>query len=90
MNRDLNHGILRNAPASVLDTEGEMMRYIGTALLCLLLVVVLIFSFQNFASVDVQFLTWSVTLPKVFLILGTYLMGMLSGWGLVVLVRAAI
>ena len=66
------------------------MRYIGTALLCLLLVVILIFSFQNFASVDVKFLAWSVTLPKVFLILGTYLMGMLSGWGLVELVKAAI
>jgi uncharacterized integral membrane protein len=65
------------------------VRYVGLALLFLLLVVVLSFSFQNFATADVKLLVWSVRLPTVFLILGTYLMmGMLSGWGLVGLVKA--
>ena len=53
----------------------------------LLLLVIVIFSMQNRASVDVSFLIWSVSLPKVFLILGTYVLGMLSGWGLVELIK---
>jgi uncharacterized integral membrane protein len=42
---------------------------------------------QNHASVDVSFLRWTMSMPKVFLILGTYVLGMLSGWGLVELIR---
>ena len=50
------------------------MRYVVAALWTLLLVI-LVFSVQNRASVDVSFLLWSVSLPKVFLILGTYTPG---------------
>jgi hypothetical protein len=50
------------------------MRYVVAALWTLLLVIG-IFSVQNRASVDVSFLLWSVSLPKVFLILGTYILG---------------
>jgi uncharacterized integral membrane protein len=64
------------------------MRYVVAALWTLLLVI-LVFSVQNRASVDVSFLLWSVSLPKVFLILGTYLLGMLSCWGLVGLIKRA-
>jgi uncharacterized integral membrane protein len=63
------------------------MRYVVAALWTLL--VILVFSVQNRASVDVSFLLWSVSLPKVFLILGTYLLGMLSCWGLVGLIKRA-
>ena len=46
------------------------MHYVVAAL-CTLMLVTLVFSVQNRASVDVSFLLWSVSLPKVFLILGT-------------------
>jgi putative membrane protein len=59
------------------------MRYVTTALFVLLSLIVLIFAIQNREPVDVAFLVWSMSLPKIFLILGTYVMGMLSGWGLV-------
>jgi len=45
------------------------MHYVVVALWTLLLVI-RVFSVQNRASVDVSFLLWSVSLPKVFLILG--------------------
>ena len=38
---------------------------------------------------DVAFLAWSLSMPKIFFVLGTYVLGMLSGWGLVELVTAA-
>ena len=64
------------------------MRYVVAAVWTLLLVI-LVISVQNRASVDVSFLLWSVNLPKVFLILGTYLLGMHSCWGLVGLIKRA-
>ena len=63
------------------------MRYVVGALWTLLLLVIVIFLVQNRASMDVSFLLWSMTMPKVFLILGTYVLGMLSGWGLVELIK---
>ncbi len=59
------------------------------AALWTLLLVILVVSVQNRASVDLSFLLWSVSLPKVFLILGTYLLGMLSCRGLVRLIQRA-
>jgi uncharacterized integral membrane protein len=64
------------------------MRYVTAAIAILLLLLVVIFSFQNRESSDVVFLAWSVSMPKIFLILGTYVLGMLSGWGLVELIKA--
>ena len=63
------------------------MRYVTGTLAILLLLVVVVFSFQNRESVSLAFLVWSLSVPKVFLILGTYVLGMLSGWGLVALVK---
>jgi uncharacterized integral membrane protein len=65
------------------------MRYVTGTLAVLLLAAISIFSFQNRSSVDVSLLFWSVSIPKVFLILGTYLLGMASGWGLLELVKRA-
>ena len=50
------------------------MRYVVTALWTMLLVI-LVFWVQNRASMDVSILLWSVSLPKVFLILETYILG---------------
>jgi uncharacterized integral membrane protein len=63
------------------------MRYVTGALAVILLILVIVFAVQNMASTDVAFLAWSISLPKVFLILGTYLLGMFSGWGVLELLK---
>ena len=63
------------------------MRYVTGGLAVVLLLLVVIFAIQNLGGTEVSFLVWSVTLPKVLLILGTYVLGMFSGWGLVELVK---
>ena len=65
------------------------MHYVTSALAVLLLVLVTIFAIQNFSSVDVALMFWSITVPKFVLILVVYVLGMLSGWGLVELLKAA-
>ena len=65
------------------------MRYVTGALTVILLLLVLIFAIQNRANVEVSFLAWSFSAPKVLLILATYLLGMFSGWGLVELIKRA-
>ena len=59
------------------------MRYVTTALLIVFSLIVLIFAIQNREPVDVAFLMWSMSLRKIFLVLGTYVLGMFSGWGVV-------
>jgi uncharacterized integral membrane protein len=63
------------------------MNYVTAALGVLLLVLVVAFSLQNREAIDVTFLFWTASLPKIFLILGTYLLGMFSGWGLIELLK---
>jgi uncharacterized integral membrane protein len=53
-------------------------------------IVVLIFSLQNMGAVDVTFLVWTASIPKVLLILGTYLLGMFSGWALLALFKTTV
>jgi uncharacterized integral membrane protein len=65
------------------------MRYVTGAIAIVLFLIIVIFAFQNRAAMDVTFLAWSLSMPKVFFILGTYVLGMLSGWGLVELIKAA-
>ena len=66
------------------------MKYVTAAIAVILLIVVLVFSIQNWSVVEVSFFWWSLSTPKVFLILGTYLLGMVSGWGFVELVKRAV
>lgn len=56
------------------------MRYIYGIVLILFLGLVLIFSIQNLRSVDLEFLTWTISLPLAALIVASYLLGMVSGW----------
>jgi uncharacterized integral membrane protein len=63
------------------------MRYVTGALAIVLLIAVLVFAIQNREAVSVLFLVWSLSIPKVFLILGTYVLGILSGWGAVEVVK---
>ena len=65
------------------------MKYVTGKLAVILFLLVVIFSIQNRESVDVWLLMWSISTPKVFLILGAYLLGMLSGWGAVEMLKRA-
>ena len=63
------------------------MRYISGALAIIALVAIVIFSIQNMEAIDVSFLIWSASISKVIVIIGTYVLGMLTGWGLVELIK---
>jgi uncharacterized integral membrane protein len=63
------------------------MQYVIRGLAAAALLVIVIFSIQNLEAVDVSFLFWSMSISKVALIIGTYVLGMISGWGLVELVK---
>jgi uncharacterized integral membrane protein len=65
------------------------MSYVRGTLAIVLLVAVLILAIQNRADVDVSFLIWTFRSPKILLILGTYVLGMVSGWGLIKLIERA-
>ncbi len=65
------------------------MKYVTGTIAVVLLILIVIFAVQNRDAVDVTFLAWSASTPKVLLILGTYVLGMLSGWGLVELLKRA-
>lgn len=53
-------------------------------------IIVLIFALQNMAAVNITFLLWSANMPKVLLILGTYLLGMFSGWALLAIFKTTV
>jgi lipopolysaccharide assembly protein A len=63
------------------------MRYVTGALAVVLLIAMLVFAIQNRETVGVSFAIWSLSMPKVFLILGTYVLGMLTGVGVVELTK---
>lgn len=63
------------------------MHYVTTALAVIALIAVIIFSVQNLEAIEVSFLTWSMSMSKVVVIIGSYLLGMVSGWGLVSLIK---
>jgi uncharacterized integral membrane protein len=66
------------------------MRYVIGVVVGVLLLAILIFAIQNLAAVDVSFLVWSINIPKVVVILGSYVLGMVTGWGLVEVIKLAV
>lgn len=67
-----------------------MARYVNIALIVLLTVAVLLFKFQNMDTVTVSFLNMSATLPVSLLVIGIYVLGMISGGAVLALVRGLI
>lgn len=65
------------------------MRYLYLVVILLLTAAVLVFTFQNLASVTVTFMNTSVTLPVTLLVLTVYVLGMLTGGALWSLFRAS-
>jgi lipopolysaccharide assembly protein A len=58
------------------------MRYVYIALIVIISAVVLLFKFQNLDNVTVSFLTMSITVPISLLVIGIYILGMLTGGSL--------
>jgi uncharacterized integral membrane protein len=63
------------------------MRYIYIALVVLVTAAVLLFKFQNLSSVTISFLSMNLTLPVSLMVLGVYVLGMVTGGALVGLLR---
>lgn len=57
-----------------------MHRNLKPILLIVLVGIGVLFALQNIAEVEVQFLFWSVALPRAILILAVLALGMLIGW----------
>jgi len=51
---------------------------------------VAVFAVQNRDPITVTFLTGSIEIPKVAVIVGSYILGMITGWGLFGLLKHAI
>ncbi len=59
-----------------------MLNYVTTALAIIAIVMIAVFSIQNLGAVEVSFLVWSASVSKIIVILGSYVLGMLTGGGL--------
>ncbi len=57
-----------------------MPRNLRPALLIVLVGLVLVFAVQNVANVEVQFLIWSMAMPRAILIAVVFALGVLIGW----------
>lgn len=55
------------------------MRFVYIALLVVFAAVIVVFSLQNAQAVTVSFLGWSARLPQFVVVIGAYLLGMVSG-----------
>ncbi|QDT68681.1 hypothetical protein MalM25_16050 [Planctomycetes bacterium MalM25] len=64
-----------------------MGSYISTIAAGLALLAIAVFSVQNLGAVEISFLFWSMTVSKCLVVIGAYLFGMISGWGLVELTK---
>lgn len=63
------------------------MRYLYIAFIVVISAVVLLFKFQNLDNVTVTFFTMSITVPISFLVIGIYVLGMLTGGSLYAFIK---
>jgi lipopolysaccharide assembly protein A len=66
------------------------VRWLYLAIVVVFVAALIVFVFQNTASVDISFLTLSVTLPLAVLVFVVYLVGALSGGSLYALLRRSV
>lgn len=57
------------------------MNVIYKVVVVLLLCVVVIFAIQNLMTVTVSFLNWSATIPLAIVVIAAYVLGMVTGGG---------
>jgi uncharacterized integral membrane protein len=63
------------------------MRTLYSVFLFLLIGVTVLFALQNLQTITVLFLSWSVTLPIAVVIIGVYVLGMVSGGSVLAFLR---
>ena len=63
------------------------MRYVYIGLVVVATAIVLLFKVQNLTAVTVSLVGMSVTIPVFLLVIGIYLLGMLTGSSLLALLR---
>lgn len=66
------------------------MRWVYTGIVVLLIAVLVLLALQNLETVTVAFLGFSVRAPLAVVIIGIYALGMLTGSGLVWLIRRSV
>ena len=64
------------------------MRFVYIALIVLISLIVILFKFQNLQSATISLFSASITLPMSLLVLGIYVLGMVTGSSLLALVRS--
>jgi uncharacterized integral membrane protein len=67
--------------------QEEAMRFVYIALIVVFTAVVLLFKVQNLQTATVSLFSASITLPVSILVVGIYILGMLTGGSLVALLR---
>jgi uncharacterized integral membrane protein len=75
------------APAAT-TIRGEAVRYVYIGLIVVFTAIVLLFKIQNVEAVTVTLFSTSITLPVSVLVVGVYVLGMLSGSFLVSVLRS--
>ena len=65
------------------------MKYVTYTLAAIALLAILIFAVQNLGAVEVSFLAWTVSISKFVVIIASYALGMVTGWGLLDLFKRA-
>jgi putative membrane protein len=74
---------------SISTQEGSFsMKFVYIALIVLVTAVVLLFKIQNFQMVTLSLFSASVTLPTSLLVIGVYVLGMLTGGCVLSLLRS--
>ena len=63
------------------------MRYLQGLILLAFLCAIGLFAVQNTDVITVKFLTWNISQPVALWSVGIYVLGMLSGWTVVALVK---
>ena len=69
--------------------KGTSMQKVAAIVAFVLLLCFSAFALQNTGHADVSFLFWSASVPKILLILGSYGLGIVSGWGFWAIFRQA-
>jgi lipopolysaccharide assembly protein A len=63
------------------------MRIFYLILLVLLISITVLFALQNMQTITVSFFNWSVTLPIAVVVIGAYVLGMVSGGSVLAFMR---
>jgi len=66
------------------------MRVFYAVLLVVFIVAIAIFCFQNMQTIAITYLGWSISAPLPIVVLLVYVLGMVTGWGVLDFVRRSI